>query len=185
MKFLSASNDSAKHTALGPDGLKHHAADDQPIHCLLSPLTNLFNHSLCTGIVPDDWKQSYNSFFKSNDTSSATNYCPISLLSLVSKDSSAIKFFDLSKAFDSLPYHLILSSLTKVGVCGNLLSWVQSYLSDQTQRVVFSGTSSSSASVTSGVPQGSIFGPLLFIISIDSLASFSLSSHASLIITCL
>ena len=76
------------------------------------------------------------------------------------ENSTVAIFFDLRKAFDSLPHSLILSSLARVGVCRNLLVWVRNYLSDRSQRVVLNGSSSSLAAVSSGVPQGSILGPL-------------------------
>ena len=90
--------------------------------------------------------------------------------------------FDLSKAFDSLPHCLVLSSLAKVGVCGSLYKWFVSYLSYRRQRVVLNGTSSSELDVSSGVPQGSILGPLLFLISVNSICdlSFSLKTIISL-----
>ena len=86
-------------------------------------------------------------------------------------------FFDLSKAFDSLPHQLVLDSLAACGVSGSLLQWFVNYLDGCWQRVVLDGVSSGRVRVRSGVPQGSILGPLLFIISVDSLLrqSFSLS----------
>ncbi len=92
--------------------------------------------------------------------------------------SAACIFFDLSKA---LPHHLIMDALIKVGVTGQLLCWFGDYLSYRSQRVVLEGESSSLVPVTSGVPQGSILGPLLFIITVDSLTKLSLSSNAALI----
>ena len=86
--------------------------------------------------------------------------------------------FDLSKAFDSPPHSLVLASLTKVGVCGTLYSWSQSYLSGRQQRVVLNGVTSQPARVTSGVPQGSILGPLLLLLSINSIFDVSLSYNA-------
>ena len=85
-------------------------------------------------------------------------------------------FFDLSKAFDSLPHRLILESLVRVGVCGELLFWVADYLSGRRQRVVLQGVSSPSVEVPSAVSQGSILGPLFFILAVDMLASLSISS---------
>ena len=95
-------------------------------------------------------------------------------------NSVACVFFDISKAFDTLPHHLILFSLTRVGICGSLLLWLQDYLSDRSQRVVLYGSASSTASVTSGVPQGSILGPLLFVIFMDSISTLSISHRADM-----
>ncbi len=89
--------------------------------------------------------------------------------SLEDRSDVACVFFDLSKAFDTLPHSLIMNSLAHVGVCGELYHWFANYLSERRQRVVLDGACSSTLGVTSGVPQGSILGPLLFILSVDPL----------------
>ena len=94
--------------------------------------------------------------------------------------SVACVFFDLSKAFDSLPHSLVLESLARVGIGGELLIWIRDYLSGRKQQVVLRGASSPPADVTSGVPQGSILGPLLFILSVDSLTRVSISLEGRL-----
>ncbi len=87
----------------------------------------------------------------------------------------ACVFFDLSKAFDTLPHSLIMNSLARVGGCGELYHWFANYLSERRQRVVLDGACSSTLGVTSGVPQGSILGPLLFILSVDPNPAFYLA----------
>ncbi len=88
-------------------------------------------------------------------------------------------FFDLRIAFDSVPHSDVVNSLTTLGISGLLLAWLTKYLSNRSQKVVLGGISSN---VTSGVPQGSILGPLLFKIVMDSLNHINLSLDAKLIL---
>ena len=73
-----------------------------------------------------------------------------------------------------------MNSLLHVGVCGILHSWFVSYLTNRKQRVILEGFSSDTVKVTSGVPQGSILGPLLFIVSVDTINHLPISSNSSL-----
>ena len=119
------------------------------------------------------------------ERSCATNLvglCDSLALSLNDNIRTDVIYFDFAKAFDSVNHDLILLKLkNKFGIDGRLLKFITDYLRDRQQQVLISGKFSSMKNARSGVPQGSILGPLLFIIFIDDIAGgISPGTHLSL-----
>ena len=85
-------------------------------------------------------------------------------------------YLDFSKAFDKVDKGILCQRMKDKGICGNLGIWLHNFLSGRVQHVVANNMKSFATEVTSGVPQGTVLGPLLFLLLIDSISDINISA---------
>ena len=140
-------------------------------HCRMTTFFNQYN------VITD----SQGGFRKGFSTASSIAVLTGLLFENINKGlTSLAAFIDLRKAFDTVNHEILISKLCKYGIGGGNLDWCINYLSNRSQRTLANGILSEEAVVTCGVPQGSVLGPLFFILYVNDMQSNMPQSHVQL-----
>ena len=148
--------------------------------CMSKVFERIVFNSLYKFLVDNKLLNSYNSGFRKNDSTINRLTALIHSLheGLDDKKDMILILLDISKAFDKVWHPGLLFKLKQLGISQNLYNWFESYLTNRSQKVVVGGKSSPISYIQAGVPQGSILGPLLFLIFINDMAEdISLECH--------
>ena len=204
----------------GPDDL-HPRVIKEAAPVLAAPLTYIFEESLKTGELPEDWRAAnITPIHKKGSRRMSQNYRPVSLTSICCKvleklirsrvnnhmtqnnlyskhqhgfmtgrstvtqlleyldfvtnsiDNDLpvdVIMLDFMKAFDSVPHERLISKLSSYGIDGKLRTWLRTFLTKRKQRTIVDGNASTWRNMISGIPQGSVMGPVLFAIFINDM----------------
>ena len=148
--------------------------DFRPINitsCICRVLERIVRNAIFRHLIDNDIiKSSQHGFLKGRSTTTAllsfSNKIQKSLDQSMCVDTA---YFDFSKAFDSVRHDFLIDKLLNIGINGSLLKWIIDYLSNRTQIVNVNGFKSSEKKICSGVVQGSVLGPIFFVIFVNDI----------------